>query len=142
MPYVLQGLLALVGRILLCAIFLMSAYGHAMEFNHTAETFMVPKHIPMPHVLLALALAFLVIGSLSVILGFKARIGALLLLIFLAAVTPIFHDFWNITEPAAQQMQMINFLKNLSMAGAMLLIIANGPGLFSADVLFHRTDKR
>src|SRR4051794_5468238 len=142
MPYVLQGFLALVGRVLLCAIFLMSAFGMATDFNHTVEAMMVPKEIPVPHILLAGALAFLVLGSLSVILGFKARIGALLLLIFLAAVTPIFHDFWNLTDATAQRMQMIDFLKNVSMAGAMLLIIANGPGLFSADVLFHRTDKR
>ncbi len=57
-------------------------------------------------------------------------------------MTPIFHDFWNYTDPQQQQMQMGNFLKNASLAGAMLLIIANGPGLFSADVLFQRSDKR
>ena len=41
-----------------------------------------------------------------------------------------------------KQGQMIHFLKNLGLLGAMLFIIANGPGLFSADVLFARTDRR
>jgi len=140
MPYVLQGLFALVGRVLLCAIFLLSAVNHTMNFNPTVDQ-MVTKGVPVPQVLLAGALVFLFLGSLSVILGFKARIGALLLLIFLAAVTPVFHDFWNLPEQA-QQGQMIHFLKNVSMGGAILLILGNGPGLFSVDVLMARTGKQ
>jgi putative oxidoreductase len=72
------------------------------------------------------------LGSVSVILGFKARIGAGLLLVFLVLATYYFHAFWNL-EGQEQQMQMIQFMKNLSMAGAMLFIMANGPGPMSID---------
>jgi len=135
MPYALRGLLAVAGRVLLCVIFLMSGAGHAMDFQHTAEAYLAPRGLspPLPQVLLAGAIAFLGLGSLLVVAGFQARIGALLLFLFLAAVTPLFHDFWNYADQAARQAQMINFLKNVALAGAMLMIMANGPGPFSLD---------
>ena len=72
------------------------------------------------------AIVFLVAGSLSLILGYKARLGALLLAIFLVLATYFFHAFWKETEPKPQTEQMIQFMKNLSMFGAMLLIMADG----------------
>ena len=79
------------------------------------------------------AIVFLIAGSISVITGFKARIGAALLLVFLLLATYYFHDFWTLDEPQAQQEQMIQFMKNLALMGAMLLIIANGSGPMSMD---------
>ena len=76
--------------------------------------------IPLPKVMLAGAILFLLVGGLSVAAGFKARIGATLLLVFLLLATYFFHDFWTMEEPQAKQMQMIQFLKNMSMMGAML----------------------
>jgi putative oxidoreductase len=131
MLYPLRGLLSVVGRVALGAIFLMSAAGHATDFQ-TITGYMAAKHVPSPEVLLVGAIVFLLFGSLSVMAGFKARVGALLLLVFLAAVTPIFHDFWNLA-PEAQRGEMVNFMKNLALGGAMLLVIANGPGPFSFD---------
>ena len=79
------------------------------------------------------AIVFLIAGSLSVILGYKARIGASLLLVFLILATYYFHDFWNIEDVQKNQTQMIAFMKNLSMMGAMLMIMANGTGAMSLD---------
>ena len=78
------------------------------------------------------AIAFLIVGSLSVLLGLKARFGAGLLLAFLVLAIYFFHAFWNL-EGQEQQMQTIQFMKNLSMAGAMLFIMANGAGPMSVD---------
>ena len=78
------------------------------------------------------AIVFLLVGSLSVIAGLAARIGALLLFIFLALATYYFHDFWTF-EGAEQQKEMIQFLKNLALMGAMAMIMANGPGPWSFD---------
>ena len=61
-----------------------------------------------------------------------ARIGATLLLVFLVLATYYFHDFWTF-EGQDQQMQMIQFMKNMALMGAMLFIIANGPGPWSLD---------
>src|SRR5206468_5676292 len=87
---------------------------------------------PAPQFLLVGAIVFLIVGSVSVIVGYKARIGAALLLTFLVLSTYYFHAFWNL-EGKAQQEQMIQFMKNLSMMGAMLFIVANGSGPMSLD---------
>ena len=95
---------------------------------------------PCPQVLLVGAIPFLIAGSLSVILGYKARIGASLLLVFLVLATYYFHDFWTASDPQVKQEQMIQFLKNLGLMGAMLLIIANGTGPMS--LVAPRKDQR
>jgi putative oxidoreductase len=89
--------------------------------------------IPAPKLMLVGAIVFLIAGSFSIILGYKSRIGATLLLIFLILATYYFHHFWNLSDPKQQQEQMIQFLKNLGLMGAMLLIIANGTGPLSLD---------
>jgi putative oxidoreductase len=142
----LQGLVTVVGRVLLTGIFLMSALGNKIpHFSQVAEL-MKSEGIPAPRLLLVGAIVFLTAGSLSILLGFKARIGALLLLVFLVLATYYFHDFW--TQPAeamwvlstnesvkvpVQQMEMGQFMKNLALMGAMLILIANGPGAWSLD---------
>ena len=129
----LFGVFALLGRFMLAAIFLLAAVGRTIpQFSDTAAT-MAAEGVPAPKIMLGGAILFLIAGSLSIAAGFKARIGATLLLIFLLLTTYFFHDFWTQEDPVAKQDQMIQFLKNTSMMGAMLLITAHGPGLMSID---------
>jgi putative oxidoreductase len=93
---------------------------------------MVSEGVPMPKIMLVGAIVFLIIGSLSIIAGYKTRIGAGLLLVFLALATYFFHDFWNF-EGQEQQMHMIQFMKNLSLMGTMIFLMANGAGGMSLD---------
>src|SRR5262249_45262452 len=79
------------------------------------------------------AIAFLIARSVSGVLGYKARIGAFLLLVFLVLATYYFHDFLTLSDPQARQEQMIQFTKNLGLIGAVLLIIANGTGPLTLD---------
>jgi putative oxidoreductase len=133
MPYAIRGVLAVLGRVMLSTIFLLSAAGNKIpNFSGVAKV-MASQGVPAPRFMLVGAIVFLIVGSLSVIVGYKARIGATLLLIFLVLATYFFHDFWKETDPKAVQDQMIQFMKNLSMMGAMLLIVATGPGPFSLD---------
>lgn len=128
----LKGIVTVAGRVMLTTIFLLSAVANKiMNFSGVAET-MSGEGIPAAQIMLVGAVVFLLAGSVSVVLGYKARIGALLLLVFLVLATFYFHDFWNMQGEAVQQ-QMIQFMKNLSMMGAMLIIIANGPGAMSLD---------
>ncbi len=132
MPYPLQGLLSVLGRLGLCAIFLTSAAGgHIPNYEATIQQ-MTSHGVPSPQVLLPGALAFMLVGSLSVILGYRARFGALLLLIFLALASYYFHNFWDL-EGDTKQQQMIHFFKNASIMGAMLFIMGNGAGAWSLD---------
>src|SRR5437870_4870895 len=130
MPYTLRGVLALLGRVLLCSIFLLSAVGNKIPHFRDMARVMAAEGVPAPQFLLVGAIVFLIVGSLSVIVGYQARIGAALLLVFLVLASYYFHPFWQL-EGQAQQEQMIHFMKNLSMMGAMLFIMANGSGPMS-----------
>lgn len=128
----LRGPLTLLGRLLLSAIFLLAAVGNKIPHFHDVAKVMASVGVPAPEFLLVGAIVFLVVGSVSVIIGYKARLGATLLLIFLVLASYYFHPFWKL-EGKAQQEQMIQFMKNLSMMGAMLFLIVNGPGPMSVD---------
>lgn len=128
----LFNLSSLIGRLFIGTIFLMSAIGNKIPKFSFVVGYMESKGVPLANVMLIGAIIFLIAGSLSVILGYKTRIGATLLLVFLILATYFFHDFWNL-QGDARQNEMIQFMKNLSMAGAMLFLIGNGGGAWSLD---------
>ncbi len=140
MPSPLRGLLNVTGRVFLAAIFLMSAAGNKIPNFRAVAGMMEKQGVPSASVLLAGAIVFLIVGSLSVMIGLRARIGASLLLVFLILATYYFHNFWAYTGEARQN-QMIQFLKNLGLMGAMLMILANGSGPMSIDGLLNRSSK-
>jgi putative oxidoreductase len=72
-------------------------------------------------------------GGLSILLGYRAKIGAWLLIAFVAAVTPMMHNFWTVADPMMRQMQFIMFMKNVSMLGGALLVTQLGTGPWSLD---------
>ncbi len=127
-----QGFLSLVARVLLCTIFFMAAGGKKIPDFKTVADDMAKHHVPAPELMLVGAIVFLLVGSASVIVGYKGRFGAALLAIFLVLASYYFHNFWTL-EGDQKQEQMIQFMKNLSMFGAMLFLIANGPGAWSLD---------
>jgi putative oxidoreductase len=118
-------------RILLSLIFLMSGFGKITGFAGTAG-YMASHGMPAVHFLLVMAIILEIAGGLSVLLGFKARLGAIALIVFLIPATLIFHAFWS-AEPEAFRMQMIMFMKNLAIMGALLMVVANGAGGPSID---------
>lgn len=121
----------LVGRILLSLIFLISGFGKIGGFAGTAG-YMASKGLPMAEVLLAITIVIEIGASLMIISGFKARLGATALFLWMIPVTLVFHNFWAM--PAAeQQIQQIMFMKNLGLMGGMLLIMAFGSGPMSVD---------
>lgn len=133
--YAVRGFLTLLARVMLAAIFLLAIVGKATNFAATAEM-MGKQGVPSPQILLGGAIAFLALGGLSVVLGLKGRLGALLLLVFLGAATYYFHDFWKLpadTPADVKQQEIIAFMKNLALMGAMLFLLANGTGPWSLD---------
>ncbi|MFN7873832.1 MAG: DoxX family protein [Pirellula sp.] len=123
---------SLIGRIMIATIYLMSAVGNKIPNFTGVASYMASEGVPMPSLMLIGGIAFLITGSISVITGYKAKFGAGLLLVFLILATYFFHDFWNF-EGEARQQQMIQFMKNLSLMGTMVFLMANGGGLFSVD---------
>ena len=93
---------------------------------------MTSKSLPAVPLLFAIAVAIEVLGGLSVLLGLRGRLGALILALYLIPVTIVFHNFWGV--PAEQQqMELVNFLKNLAIAGGLLIVFGRGAGAFSID---------
>jgi putative oxidoreductase len=119
-----QNVSELVGRILLSALFLLSGLG---KIGAYAGTVAYMSSLGVPGGLLPVVIATEVLGALAIILGWKTRIAALLLAGFSLLTAVIFHtDFGN-------QIQMLMFLKNVSIAGGFLLLVANGSGPLSID---------
>ena len=126
-----QDTVALVARILLAAMFIISGFGKITGFDGTAG-YIASKGLPMPQVVAALTIALELGGGLMLAAGFKARWAALALGVFSVLAAVIFHNFW--AAEAAQKMgQQINFLKNITIAGGMLMVFAFGPGRLSVD---------
>ena len=122
---------ALAGRILLAQLFIISGAIKIPGFEGTAG-YIAAKGLPMPQVLAALTIVLELGGGLMLAAGFKTRWVAIAFFLWLIPTTFIFHKFWGI-EAAQVQNQMINFMKNISIMGAMLLVFAFGPGAYSVD---------
>jgi len=121
-----QDVAALVGRILVALIFVISGFGKITGFAGTAG-YMASKGLPMPEVLLVATILIEFVGGLMLMAGVKTRLVALAFVAFLVPVTAVFHNAF--ADPA----EMNNMLKNISIAGAMLLLFAFGPGRLSFD---------
>ncbi|TWT39376.1 DoxX family protein [Blastopirellula retiformator] len=128
----IQPIVSIVGRVMLATIFVMSAVGNKIPNFGGVVEYMKSAGVPAPQFLLAGAIVFLIVGGAMVAAGYYARVGAAMLLVFLVLATYYFHPFWSVPEQEAQA-QTIQFMKNLSMAGAMVFIMANGSGAGSLD---------
>ena len=140
----LQNLVVLLARLVLSPLFILGGVNHLLNWNGTIK-FMTSKGMGIEavfgssspivvQVLLAGATAFLLLGGLSVLLGIRARWGAVLLIVFLLPAALIFHDYWNY-DGQIQQLQMANFMKNITIAGGLLMVVAVGSGRFSLNSL-------
>jgi putative oxidoreductase len=74
----------------------------------------------------------------SILIGYKTRIGAAMIIVFLVPVTLVFHHFWTVADPTARSIQMVDFMKNISILGGSLMILVHGPGECSLDARAKR----
>src|SRR5205823_3455475 len=89
--------------------------------------------VPLASIVVPFSGLMALIGGLSIALGYKARWGALLVILFLVPVTLTIHNFWSVTDPIAAQDQMAHFMKNVSLIGSAFLISYFGAGPLSLD---------
>ena len=120
----MSNLIDFVGRLLISALFLISAYNKVFSIDGTMSWmngFGIPGFLLYPTIVLEIIL------PLFIIIGYQARISAGLLAFFCVATAFVFHyDFGN-------QIQTIAFLKNLGLAGGFLIILSNGTKNWSVD---------
>ena len=120
----------LVGRLLFSLIFLLSG---PTLFSPASAGYAASQGVPLANILVPVSGVLSILGAVSIILGYKARVGAAMLIVFLLPVTLVFHHFWTITDPGARETEMIEFLKNISMLGGAIVILIHGAGPLSLD---------
>lgn len=126
-----QNPLALAARILMALLFLLSGFGKITGFAGTAG-YIASKGLPLPEVGAVLAIVVEFGGALALIAGFQTRVVALVMAVFTVIAGVLFHNYWAM--PADQVMiNQIMFLKNLSIAGGLLMMSAYGAGSLSLD---------
>ncbi|MCL2533041.1 MAG: DoxX family protein [Nocardiaceae bacterium] len=113
----------LIGRILFSALFLYSAVGHLTQSKSMAQ-YAESKGVPGAQLAVLASGVLLVVGGLSVLLGVWADLGSLLLIVFLVPTAAIMHGFWSESDPQNRQMEMIQFSKDIALAGAALMLFA------------------
>ncbi|MCF7806187.1 MAG: DoxX family protein [Simkaniaceae bacterium] len=126
----------LIGRILFSSVFIIKGIDH---FTPAAITYASSMNVPIPGFLVPLAGVIAVLGGLSILLGFKARIGAWLIIIFLIPTTFMMHQYWSFKDLYHAMMNQYCFIKNLSLMGAALMIAYFGSGPFSLSHNSHRS---
>jgi len=123
--------LAVVGRILLALMFVMSGFGKLGDISGTAG-YIASGGLPMASVLAVVVGLLELFGGLALIVGFQARWAALALGLFTLAASVLFHKFWAV--PADQAfVQQLMFMKNLAVAGGMFMVAVHGAGPASLD---------
>jgi putative oxidoreductase len=119
----MQTILFLVGRLLLGGFFLYSGYNHfkglAMMTGYVQS-----KGIPVPKAAVAVTGLLLLIGGLSILLGLYPTLGSISLVLFLVPTTFLMHAFWKVQDPMARMGERVNFMKNLALLGAALLLLS------------------
>ena len=125
----MRGLI-LAGRIFFAAIFVMSGFNH---FSHEAIGYAASSGVPMANIAVPLSGIMALVGGLMIALGFQARLGGILIALFLIPVTLFMHAFWKVSDPMQHQMQLVNFMKNLALLGGSFAFIYFGAGPVSVD---------
>ena len=136
----LQNPLALIGRLLLAYFFIPAGIGKIGGFAGTVG-YIASKGLPLPEVGAVLAIIVEVGVGLMLLLGFKTRWAALILMVFTLAASVFFHNYWALPEAQAA-MQKLMFNKNLGVAGGLLAFAAFGAGAFSLDGRSQRGGRR
>lgn len=115
--------LFIVGRMLYGGFFVFNGINHFLKLGFLAG-YAGTKGVPVPQAAVVVTGAMLVLGGLSILLGARPRIGVALIVLFLLPTSFIMHDFWSLEDPMQKAAQQVNFMKNLALAGAALMMLA------------------
>ncbi len=114
--------ISVAARVIFGLFFLFSGMGHFTATGQMTE-YTASKGMPAARLGVLVSGLMLVLGGLSIILGLWVWLGALLLIAFLVVVTPVMHNFWTLEDEQARQGDMVNFLKNFALVGALLMFV-------------------
>ncbi len=124
----------LAGRFLYALPLIIMGSNHFLYMSAMAS-YATVKGLPAPQAAVILSGLVIVLGAISVLVGYRGKIGAWLVTAFLLASAFMMHRFWGVADAMAAQSEMANFFKNLIMAGAALMVTQTGTGPYSVDNL-------
>lgn len=116
-----DAVVSLVGRVLFGGFFLYNGLNHFMNLEGMAG-YAMSKGLPMASFMVAASGLLLLLGGLSILLGFLTRIGAWLLVLFLVPTAFLMHNYWAVADAQAAAGEQVQFMKNMALAGAALMI--------------------
>jgi putative oxidoreductase len=122
----------LIGRMVIAWFFLSEAWERLSNFDATV-TLMRMQHLPAAPALLVIALCVMFLGGLSLVLGFQVRHGAMLLFGFTMVVSVVLHAYWTLQNPIDRAADYDIFIRNIAIAGGLLVLVGVGAGPFAID---------
>jgi putative oxidoreductase len=126
-----QDALALVGRILIAVLFIPAGFGKLTGFTGTVG-YIASAGLPLPQVSAAAAIVVELGLGLALLVGYRARLAALVLAVFTLAASFFFHNYWAVPADKAMVQQLM-FMKNVAITGGLLAFVAFGAGRYSVD---------
>lgn len=113
----------MLGRILFGGYFLYSGINHFINIQGMGA-YANSRGVPAPQLMVAISGLMMVLGGVSVLIGYRPRIGLLLIILFLVPVSLIMNNFWAVPDAQQRMMEMGNFLKNMALTGAAFGLMA------------------
>ena len=122
----------LIGRMMLSCLFIVVGFG-ILQAPENFARFLTARGVPLPEVMTWVAILIEICGGLAVLAGFKTRLAALLLVVFVAAASLISHHFWTMDVPAERAGHLTHFFKDFALIGAFVMLAQLGGGKYSVD---------
>jgi len=113
----------LIGRIIVGVYFLFNATNHFMQLEMMSG-YAGSKGVPAPKLAVAGSGLLLLVGGLSILLGYQPLIGVIAIALFLLPTTFMMHNFWVVEDPQMKMAEMVNFMKNMALLGSALMFLA------------------
>ncbi len=115
--------LLLIGRVIFGGFFIYSGVNHFIGFGMMTQ-YAKMKGVPFPAIAQGITGLMLLLGGLSIVFGIYPFVGIVLLVAFLVPVSLMMHNFWKLEDPQLRMADKINFMKNMAMLGAILMLLA------------------
>jgi len=119
----MESVLFILGRLLFGGYFVNAGINHFRMIDPMAG-YAKMKGVPMPKAAVAFSGLLLLIGGLSILLSLYPTVGSAALVLFLVPVSFTMHAYWKIQDPQMKMAEKVNFLKNIALLGAALLLLA------------------
>ena len=132
-----ETVVSLLGRVIFGGFFLYNGVSHFVNLE-TMAGYAASKGVPAPSLGVGVSGLLLLLGGLSILLGIWTRLGAWLLVLFLVPTSFAIHNFWAVPDPQAASIERIQFMKNMALSGASLMISVVPRWPLSLGSRFHR----